>query len=465
MRQVLLILVAPLLVSGLAQAVPSAVPQQDPGTNWTNWRGPNGTAIARTGNPPTQWSEEENIRWKVALPGLGSSSPIVWGDRIFVTTAIETDQDGSPPSAGGNRAGGSGRGGRGRGRFGGFGGFHGGAAPTKVYEFAVLALDRKDGKVRWATVVKKGVPHESGHQTNSQSSGSPITDGEHIYAHFGSRGLYCLNLDGEVQWSKDFGLMQTKLSFGEGMSPALHGDTLVVNWDHEGDSFIAAFDKKTGEELWRNPRDETTSWATPLIAPANGKMQVITTATSLSRSYDLQTGELVWTLGGMTANSIPSPIHVDGVAYLMSGFMGAKFQAVQLEGANGDLGGSESVLWSHDRETSYTPSALVYDDFIYFVSSNNGRLSCLDKTTGAVHYERQQLQLRTLYSSPVGAAGRVYLTSREGVTKVIKLGAEYEEIATNELDDGFDATMAIVGDEIYLRGRENLYCIAKTEKD
>jgi outer membrane protein assembly factor BamB len=167
----------------------------------------------------------------------------------------------------------------------------------------------------------------------------------------------------------------------------------------------------------------------------------------------------------MTANAIPSPIYVDGIAYLMSGFRGNMFQAVRLEGAKGDLAGSGNVLWTHDRETSYTPSALIYGDFIYFISSNNGRLSCLDKMTGEVHYERQQLQMRTLYSSPVGAAGRVYLTSREGSTKVIKLGAEYEEIATNQLDDGFDATMAVIGDAIYLRGRENLYCIAETDRD
>ena len=438
MSRILSFSMVALVVSGLAPA------QQDPDARWTNWRGPGGTAIAESGNPPTEWSEEKNIHWKVPLPGLSSSSPVIWGDRIYVSTSVETDSD-------------TGRGPR-RGRRG-----RGGAVAE--YEFAVLAMDRGTGEVVWQTRVNKAVPHERGHQTNSQSSGSPITDGERIYAYFGSRGLHCLDMDGELLWSKEFGQMRTYNAFGEGTSPALYGDKLVLNWDHEGESFLAAFDKKTGKELWRTSRDEGTSWSTPLIAPADGEMQVITTATRNSRSYDLQTGKLLWTLGGMTRNAIPTPIYVDGVAYLMSGYRGAKLQAVRLDGAKGDLSSSKNLLWSHDRETSYVPSALIYGDFIYFISSNNGRLSCLDKMTGEVHYERQQLQMRTLYSSPVGAAGRVYLTSREGSTKVIKLGAEYEEIATNQLDDGFDATMAVIGDAIYLRGRENLYCIAETDRD
>ena len=269
-------------------------------------------------------------------------------------------------------------------------------------------------------------------------------------------------MDGEIQWSKNFGRMRTKLGFGEGSSPALHGDTLVMNWDHDDESFIAAFDKRTGEELWRTPRDETTSWSTPLVAPVDGGHQVIVTATSLTRSYDLETGELLWTLRGMTPNSIPSPSYVDGIAYLMSGFRGYSLQAVRLAGAQGELSNSRNIVWRHQRGTSYVPSALLYDDLIYFLRDNSGVLSCLDRRTGEVQYEGQRLRgIRTIYSSPVGASGRIYITSREGVTKVVKAGADFEEIATNQLDDGFDGTAAIVGDEIYLRGQEYLYCIAE----
>lgn len=440
--------------------------------NWGNWRGPLHNGIADSANPPTEWAEDKNIKWKVALPGLGSSSPIVWGDRIYVTSAVETEVEGKPPElpgqagqgrrgggqAGTGRRGGNRQGGRRRGGQGG----RGGGAPTKVHEFVVMALDRADGSVVWQTTVAEEVPHERGHATASQASNSPVTDGEHIFASFGSRGLHCLNMDGELQWSKKFGYMRTRNQFGEGSSPALHGDILVVNWDHEGDSFIAAFNKTSGEELWRNPRDEPTSWATPTIVDVEGTPQVFVTGTGASRGYDLATGEELWSLGGMTFNCIPTSNYVDGVAYLMSGFRGYNIQAVMLAGADGDLTDSEQVLWSHGNGTSYVPSALVYDGFVYFLADNNGVLSCLDAETGEVHYERHRMRgFRTVYASPVGAAGRVYLTSREGVTKVIKLGGEYEELATNELEDGFDATPAIVGNQILLRGRENLYCISE----
>ena len=448
MSQALPSLLAPVLLCSLAAS------QQGSDAGWANWRGPDGTAIARAGNPPAQWSEEKNIRWKVALPGLGSSSPIIWGDRIYVTTAIETDEEGTPPTF--ERVHDVDISGR---------SYVSGGFPTKVFDFLVLALDRKDGSIVWKTTVKKAVPHEGGHATGSQSSSSPLTDGEHIYVHLGSRGVFCLNMDGEIQWSKEFGLMQTHLGFGEGISPALHGDTLIINWDHEQDSFIAAFDKKSGEELWRTARDEVTTWATPLVVPVDGKAQVVTAGTTSSRAYDLETGELIWSLAGLGLNAIPSPIYADGIVYLMTGFNGYVLQAVRLDGAKGDLAGTESVAWTHDRDTSYTPSPLIYDDLLYFVRGNNGVLSCLDRETGEVHYEGQRLRMRTVYSSPVGVAGRVYLTARDGMTKVIKHGTEFEEIATNQLDDGFDASAAIVGDEIYLRGKKNLYCIAETNRN
>ena len=306
------------------------------------------------------------------------------------------------------------------------------------------------------------MPHEAGHSTASQASGSPLTDGEHIIAHFGSRGLYCLNMDGEVQWSKEFGQMRTRMGFGEGSSPALQGDVLAMTWDHEGDSFIVTFDKSTGEELWRQPRDEATTWATPFIVSVNGASQIITTATRASRAYDLISGEVIWTCTGMTANCIPTPVYRDGVVYLMSGFRGNKLQAIRLAGAKGDITGTDQVIWSHGQGTSYTPSALLYEDNLYFLRTNNGVLSCLDRKTGDVHYEGQRLPgMRQVYSSPVGASGRVYVTSRGGTTVVLEHGNEYVELATNELDDGFDASAAIVGDELYLRGQKFLYCIAE----
>ena len=452
--------VLPFLLPCLTATVLPATPQDDTGTDtrqiqtwWNNWRGPNATAIAPTGNPPTEWSEDKNIRWKMAIPGVGASSPIVWKDHVYVTSAIQTDTDGEPPTASG---GGGGRGGRG-------GGFSmGGPPPTKVYEFVVIALNRKDGKIAWQTTVKKAVPHEAGHQHATQASNSPITDGERIYAHFGSRGIHCLDMAGKVLWSKDLGIMQTALGFGEGSSPALHGNTLLVTWDHQGRSFVIALNKHDGEELWRKDRNEGTTWATPLIVPVDGRHQAILPGARASRAYDLETGDLVWSCSGLTGNPIPTPIYDDGVVYLMTGFRGSSLQAIKLSGAKGDLRDSEHVVWWHRKNTPYAPTGLVYKGYLYFLRVNSGVLSCLDAKTGKAHYEGQRLKrMRTTYSSIVGVADRIYITSRRAKTTVVKIGPKYERLALNNLDDVIDATVAIAGDELYMRGRRYLYCIAK----
>jgi len=423
---------------------------QDQAAEWNTWRGPDGMAVARHGSPPTEWSEDKNILWKTRIPGDASSSPVVWKDRIYVTTAIQTDAEGDEPA----------REERGR-RRGGFGS----RRPTRVHEFAVVAVNRTSGKIIWQKTVKKTVPHEGAHNTASQASASPLTDGKHIYAFFGSRGLHCLDIGGNVKWSKDLGRMEIAMQFGEGASPALHGDTLVINWDHQGASWIAAFRKTDGKEIWRKPRDERTSWSTPIVVPVDGRHQVIVSATGASRGYDLETGEVIWSCSGMTGNCIPTPIHVDGVVYLMSGFMSSALQAVKLSGAKGDITDSDHVLWQRKRGCSYTPSGLVYDGYVYCLSSNYGRLSCLDAKTGKFHYSRKRLRgLRTVYSSPVGAAGHVYFSGRKGRTKVVKLGKEFEVVGDNKLDDTIDASPAIVGDRIYMRGRKNLYCIGEAEE-
>lgn len=420
--------------------------------HWPNWRGPDMNGVARSESAPIRWSETENVRWKVAVPGLGSSTPVIWGDTLYVTTAIETERapegaDEAPPETGGRRGGG-GRGG-------------GGGKPTKIHEFAVLALDRGDGSVKWRTTVAETVPHEAIHSTNSQASASPITDGEHVIAFFGSRGLHCLDMEGKVVWSKDFGRMRTRNEFGEGASPALHGDTVVVVWDHEGDDFVTALDKRTGKERWRKERDEITAWSTPLIVPVGERMQVITTATNASRAYDLESGELVWWLDGMTSNCIPTPILHEGVVYLMSGFRGAALQAIRLADAKGDLAESKAVLWRHGQETSYVPSGVLTDGHIHFLRNNTGVLSCLDAKTGEVKYNGQKLtDVRSVYSSLTSVGDHVYATSREGVTVVFKAGPKFEEVAVNVLDDVFDASPVIVDGELYLRGWKHLYCIA-----
>ena len=262
------------------------------------------------------------------------------------------------------------------------GGFGGGPKPTEVYQFAVLCLDRQTGKVLWQKVAREEVPHEGYRQgEGSFASSSGLTDGKHLYAYFGSRGLYCYDLDGKPQWEQDLGKMRMAMGFGEGSSPALYRDTLIVNRDNEDNSFIIALDKNTGKTLWKKPREEHTSWSTPLIIERDGKAQAVVTATGKIRSYDVASGEVLWECGGLTRNVIPCPVADAGMVYCMSGFQGNALLAIRL-GRTGDLTGSDAIAWTHNKSTPYVPSPLLYDGKLYFFANNNGVLSCLDTKSG-----------------------------------------------------------------------------------
>ncbi len=436
------------LISGLAMGWwPGA--STEPERFWPQWRGPHATGVAPFGDPPVEWSEDRNVKWKVAIPGKGSSSPIVWGDRVFVTTAVSTGKKAVPPKKGSQTA---------RGRR-----FHmRGIEPTEVQKFAIFAIDRKSGKVLWQRTLREELPHEGTHPTGTWASNSPVTDGEHVYAYFGSRGLYCLDWEGNLIWEKDLGDMTIKLGFGEGSSPFLYGDKIVLNWDHEGPSFTIALDKKTGKELWRARREEETSWATPVVVEHGGKPQVVTSATNRVRSYDLATGKLIWETTGMTMNAIPSPVASGGVVFVTSGFRGNALLAIRLDGAAGDITDSKNIAWKLDQDTPYAPSPLLYKDTLYLLKRNSGILSCFNARTGQEYYRQKRLEgIGDVYSSPVGADGRVYVTDREGATVVLERGPEFKVLGTNKLDDGFDASPAIVDKEIYLRGRHHLYRISE----
>jgi len=430
--------------------------------NWPQWRGPLATGVAPSANPPLAWSETNNIKWKVKIPGNGSATPIVWDKFVFIQTAIPTGKkaeklDSPPPAGGGTDAAAAPerRGGR-------RGGGMNSPKPDEYFQFTLLCLDRQTGKTLWQKVAREEVPHE-GYRPDEGSfaSSSPITDGKYVYACFGSHGLHCYDLKGNLKWEKDFGKMRIKMSFGEGSTPALSGDTIVVNWDHEGDSFIAALDKKTGKELWRQPREEKTSWATPIIVQQDGKAQVITDASNKIRGYDLASGKLLWECGGLTANVIPSPVAGDGMVYSMSGFRGNALLAIHL-GRTGDLTGTDAIAWSHNKSTPYVPSPLLYDGKLYFFANNNGMISCLDAKSGNALIDAERIEdLKNVYASPVGAGGRVYLVGRNGVTLVLKQSDKLEVLATNKLDESFDASPAVAGKELFLRGSEYLYCIAE----
>jgi outer membrane protein assembly factor BamB len=444
---------------------------------WPQWRGPNFDGVAPSGNPPIEWSETKNIAWKVGIPGNGFGTPVVWEDTIFILSAVPVTNGGpleafssvasqnqalesTAESPRENNAGiGSAplvqptkqRGQRRRpGRR--------QAEPLQAMDFTVMALSRTDGSLIWSDVARHETPHEGKQTNNSWASSSAITDGEHVFAFFGSRGLYAYDMKGNSQWNVDFGDMRIRNGFGEGTSPALHGETLVVVWDHQGDSFIVALDKNTGSELWRQSRDEPESWATPLVVEFDGRAQVITAGQNRTYSYYLDTGDLVWEGPGLTVNPIPSPVEADGIVYMMSGYRGEALRAVRLADAQGDISDSPAILWEYNHDTPYVPSPLLYDGTLYFLKSNSPILTAFDVASGQAYYGPQRLDgLQEIYSSPVGAAGHVYFLGRDGGALVISNAGKFEILAKNNLDDGFEASPAIVGDELYLRGRQFLY--------
>ncbi len=404
-----------------------------------------GTGAALKGNPPTEFSETKNLKWKTPIPGKGHATPLVWGDKIIIQTAVPTDEkavlEPKEQSEGERRMSGN--------------------ATDLVHEFKVILVDREKGKIIWETTVAKELPQESTHNLGSWASNSPCTDGEFIYAYFGSRGIHCLDFSGKILWQKDFGQMQKVMNFGEGSSPYLYNDKLFIQWDHEGDSYLYALDKKTGNEVWTDKRDEGTSWATPLVEEVNGKPQLITCATNKVRSYDANTGEIIWTCTGLTRNVIPNPVYADGILYVMSGFRGNALMAIDLAKAKGDITGSNVILWSYNQDTPYTPCPLLMDGKLYFLRANNGEMTCLDAKTGKAYYSKEKLEgIGSIYSSPSGVGNHIYVAA-ENICLVIKAGEKFEIISANELSDNFHASPVIVDNELILRGFEFLYCFSE----
>jgi outer membrane protein assembly factor BamB len=411
---------------------------------WPQWRGPLANGVAPQANPPIEWSEKKNVRWKISLPGKGHSSPIVFGDQVYVMAAAPVGPerkavfDSAP-------------------------GVHDSVPVTRTNQYLVMALNRRDGRVLWQRVVREEWPHEGGHETGSPASNSPVTDGQFIYGLFGSRGLYCLDTNGAVLWQKDLGKMQTLHAHGEGSSPVLQGDTLVVNWDHEGDSFLYAFNKRTGQQLWKVPRDEKTSWSTPLIVEVEGKPQIVVSATKRVRGYDLATGKQIWECAGLTENVVSSPVYWRGILIAGNSYYSQAMVAIRLAGAKGDITGTTNVAWTLNRLTPYVSSPLLYDNTLYHIRHNQNILVRLNPATGEFRGEPLRLDgIRDfIFSSPVGASGRIYITGRDGATVVLRRDKENATLAVNHLDDSFSASPALVDGELYLRGEKFLYCIAE----
>ena len=417
--------------------------QQNANDFWAQWRGPLGTGAALRGNPPIHFSETQNLKWKVEIPGKGHATPLVWEDKVIILTAVPTTEKGNRDTNENAD--------------------HPMTPQTTEYihEFRVILINRSNGETIWEKTVARELPLEGTHELGSWASNSPCTDGENIYAYFGSRGLYCLDFEGNILWQRDFGQSNKHMSFGEGDSPYLHGERIFVLWDHQGECFLYSIDTKSGKDVWVAKRDEITSWSTPLVVEVNGKLQVITSATNQVRSYDYETGEVLWFGTGMTRNVIPNPVYADGILYLASGFRGSALMAVDIARAKGDITGSDAILWTYNQDTPYTPNLLLMDGKLYFLRVNNGFLTCLDAKTGNVVYAREKLDgVSTLFSSPTGASGRIYIASKDQVL-VLKGGDKPEVLAKNSLDDDFHASPVVVGNDLIIRGFKSLYCFSE----
>jgi outer membrane protein assembly factor BamB len=422
---------------GLLSAAGSVVLSQ-PQSMWPQWRGPLNTGMA-LGDAPLTWNDTSNVAWKVPLSGRGHSTPVIAGNRLFVTTAIPTGA--AAPEA--------------RLRGGG-----GNADAGIEHRFEVVAIDRNSGKTLWRRTATVATPHEGYHRSyGSFASNSPVTDGTRVYAFFGSRGLYAYSLDGTLLWQKDFGVkLRMDNGWGEGTAPTLFENRLILHFDHLDGGFLTMLDAATGNELWRVRRTERYNWAAPFVATHNGRRQIVVNG-ELTRGYDFETGALLWEAAGLGENSVPQLVQHQDLVFAMSGHTIKILLAIRL-GRSGVLTGTDAIAWSTARGVSYTPSPLLHEGRLYVVS-DAGLVTCFDAATGRPFYEQRRLpKPYSFKASPVGANGKVYLASEEGDVVVLRLGDRFEVLATNSLtDQSFISSPIIAGNAIYLRSRTHLFKI------
>ena len=392
---------------------------------WGHWRGPTGNGESPTAEPPKEFGPDKNCRWKQTIPGRGSSSPVIWNEQVFVTTAIPVSD--------------------GRG----------------TLDFRLLCYDRRTGAKQWDHSCIKASPHEGTHSTNGYASASPCTNGKHVYAHFGSQGLYCLTMDGKPVWEHDFGDMQTRNEFGEGSSPTLVDNKIVIPWDHEGPSHLFCLNAETGETLWDVPRDEPTCWATPLIVSTeDGSKQVVMNGQNAARGYDLNSGQELWKCGGQTMRPVASAVSDDGLVLIGSGFRGSFLGCFDLTGS-GNIQDSSHVRWTVSRNTPDIASPLLHDGKIWFYKGKTGLLTCIGIKDGNPLYQAERVEgISYTYASPVAADGHIYMTDRNGTITVIRDGNAPVVVAVNDMKETVDATPAPIGKELFIRGESTLFCIA-----
>ncbi len=414
------------------------------GTSWPQWRGPSGQGISEEKNLPTTWSATKNIKWKTPIAGRGHSSPIVWGNKIFLTTAIEgplvfgakavKHMDGDkeyvhPDSVGADHK----------------------------HLFKVICLSRETGKILWEQTSFEGTPYDDRHRKSSFASSTPATDGKYVYAFFGSEGLYAYDVQGKFAWKADLGKLATA-GMGTGTSPILYDNLVIVQCDEENGerSFIVGINKKTGKEVWRTPRKVQVSWATPLLVRRTKRAELITSGNEAVIAYEPATGKELWRHKGVDSNAIPSPVANNEMVFISAGFPARIAMAIKLGGA-GDL--VDSVVWKYAKGTAYVPSPILYGDYLY-LTTDRGILTCLDARTGEVKYEGGRAPIpSTFTASPIAFDGKILMTSEDGDTFVIKAGPKHEILGTNTVGEPVYASPAVADGNIFIRGEKNLYCI------
>ena len=422
------------------------------GQDWNQWRGSTGNGGSVDADPPTKWSDTENVKWKVAIPGRGSGSPIISGNKVFVVSAVQTEQGAKDARSKAQRP--QQQSGRGRRR--------GSSIPLVEMDFKLFCFDRSNGEKLWEQTAITATPHEGTHSSNGFASASPCTDGHNVYASFGSRGLYCYTMDGELVWKRnDFGEMNTRGSFGEGSSPLLFEDKLILPWDHEGPSSTYVLNKKTGETVWKTDRDEPTNWATPIVVSNGEQKQVVVTGQNKVRAYELESGEEIWSCGGQTERPCATPVAIGDLVIVGSGHRGSYMAAFKLDG-KGDIAGSDKVAWSIAKDTPDIASPVLSSGRLYYHKGKTGILSCLDAKTGDSVFSAIRVPgIKSTYASPVAAGGHIYLTGRSGTTVVIKDSEKFEVVSSNSVGQTVDATPAPAGDNLFIRGEKHLFCIGQ----
>ena len=428
--------------------------------NWPQFRGSKSGVAADDPALPDTWSATENVAWKIDVAGRGWSSPVVWGDHIFVTAvvnAVGADEPLKPVPSYTSRS------------FGGpMSGRDIGTSPDP-HRWVVYDIDFKTGKIRWERIVRTGVPSEPKHQKNSYASETPLTDGERVYTYFGNVGLSAFDMNGVPVWSKPMGPFKVRSGWWSAASPALHADRIFIVNDNDDQSFIAAYNKRTGEETWRTNRDEGSNWTTPFIWENTLRTEIVTSGSQKVRSYDLN-GRLLWTLTGMSSIQIPTPLGGSDLLFISSGYPPDPLRPVYAirPGASGDisLGKNETtnafIVWSNAALGTYNTSPLVFGGYFYTLF-DRGLLTCHDAKTGKEIYGRQRIAADAagFTSSPWAYNGKIFAISEDGDTYVIQAGPEFKVVGKNALGEMTLATPAVAHGSLIIRTASKLYRIAR----